>query len=92
MAEQARAELDPVSVSFAAHVRAFHGTLPPEEQVLLEQIFRLAEAVTRQAGDTQGFAAEALPHLAGAGPDSMLQLGLLLPAILGPNTAPQRHP
>jgi len=39
--------------SFAEHVRAFHQSLPREEQELLEQLFALAQA---GQGDVQGFA------------------------------------
>jgi len=39
MTESKQPELTPVQASFAAHLRAFHDTLPSEEQTILEQIF-----------------------------------------------------
>ncbi len=41
-----------IARSFAEHVRAFHRSLPPEEQVLLEEVFALAEYARGQ--DTEG--------------------------------------
>ena len=54
MAEQPQAELSPVGASFAAHLSAFHRSLPPEEQKLLEEILALAD---RGMGgdDTSGY-------------------------------------
>lgn len=85
MTQEAQPQLDPVSASFAQHVREFHRTLPPEEQALLEQVFRLAEAATQLAGDAQGFAtADHFLKLSAAPGASRAQLGLLLPAVFGP--------
>jgi len=58
MADEAQAALSPAGASFAAHVRAFHATLPDEERILLERIFALAESAATPAGDAeaQGYA------------------------------------
>lgn len=55
MTEQPQPELSPVATSFAERVRAFHQSLPPEEQALLEQVFALAETAVAGGEDTQGF-------------------------------------
>jgi hypothetical protein len=46
MAEQSGPTMSPLEASFAAHVRAFHQSLPPEEQSMLEQVLALAEAAS----------------------------------------------
>lgn len=43
-----------VGASFAEHVRQFHRSLPPEEQVLLEQVFALAGSAYQSMDDTEG--------------------------------------
>lgn len=43
------------AVSFADRVRSFHRSLPPDEQALLEEVFRLAAlAESAAAGEVQG--------------------------------------
>jgi hypothetical protein len=53
MAESTQPEVSATAASFKEHVEAFHQSLPREEQVLLEQVFALAQAAE---GDVQGFA------------------------------------
>jgi hypothetical protein len=53
MGQQARPE--PVAQSFADHVRAFHASLPGEEQALLEQVFALAGQAAERRDDAQGY-------------------------------------
>ena len=50
---EANQRRDEINSSFAAHVRAFHESLPPREQQLLEMVFRLAEQSTVEE-DTHG--------------------------------------
>jgi hypothetical protein len=78
MTAQPSDDLARIGASFAAHVRAFHAGLPAEEQVLLEQIFALADAGSR-GEDTGGFGAvNALAaYTGGQGPASFV--GLLRP-------------
>ena len=54
MNEQGARDPQAVAAAFAEHLRAFHGSLPPDEQPLLEQVVALAEAVVR-AQDTAGY-------------------------------------
>jgi hypothetical protein len=74
-------EMEAAAASFAQHVRDFHRSLPPDEQVLLEQIFHLAEAVSSQA-ETQGFGFSTgnLPSIRGK-EDQAASPQLLLPAV-----------
>ena len=46
-------KLSPLEASFAEHLRAFHRSLPPDEQSLLEQVVALAEAAS--GSDVTGF-------------------------------------
>jgi len=55
-------EPNPVQASFVTHVNAFHGTLPPEEQTMLAQVFALAKSASQQS-DVQGFASPLSPGL-----------------------------
>jgi len=64
MADSTQPEPTPVQASFAAHCHAFHGTLPPEEQTLLEQVFALARSASQDQADVQGFAVGALNFFA----------------------------
>jgi hypothetical protein len=54
VADSAAIEASSGQASFAEHVRAFHQSLPREEQELLERIFALAQ---KAEGDVQGFGA-----------------------------------
>jgi hypothetical protein len=63
MAEQPQAELSPVGASFAEHLGAFHRSLPPEEQKLLEEILALADR-GMAADDTSGYAVDAFIYFA----------------------------
>lgn len=66
MPEPAQAEQSPVAVSFAEHIRAFYQSLRPEERTLLEQVFALAEAASRERADVRGYdVAASLGFLAG---------------------------
>jgi len=56
VAEPTQSEPTPVEASFAAHIEAFHQSLPREEQELLEQLFALAQSAGGEASDVQGFA------------------------------------
>lgn len=49
-----------VAAAFVAHVQAFHRSLPADEQMLLEQVFALAERAQTGSSDVTG-------HLAGTG-------------------------
>lgn len=49
---QSHSEAAAVARSFAEHVRAFHRSLPAEEQILLEEVFALAERA--RVMDTEG--------------------------------------
>ena len=62
MAEHSQPEMTPLAASFAEHVRAFHQSLPTDEQTLLEQVFALAEAA-RESAEVTGF----MPVNMGAG-------------------------
>jgi len=44
----------PVGAAFVEHIRAFHQSLPPDEQAMLEEIFALAQS----GSDVQGFSFE----------------------------------
>jgi hypothetical protein len=55
MPEESARATDPAAAAFAEHVRAFHRSLPPDEQALLEEVFRLAAlAEAAEGGDVQG--------------------------------------
>jgi hypothetical protein len=51
---------NPVTSSFAAHVREFHRGLPNEEKQLLEEVFALAEAANQalsaEGDEARGYA------------------------------------
>lgn len=64
MAESAQPQQGPVVVAFAEHIRAFHRSLPPEEQELLEAVFTLAGSAGSNAAEVQGFTAEPIGLLA----------------------------
>lgn len=66
--EESSRAADPTA-SFAEHVRTFHRSLPADEQVLLEEIFRLAAlAETAAAAEVRGH------QLTQVGPDIVTAL------------------
>jgi hypothetical protein len=58
MTQPSQPELSPIGASFAEHLSAFHRSLPPEEQKLLEEILALADR-GMAANDTGGYALNA---------------------------------
>lgn len=58
MAESTQPQQTSAQASFAERVQTFHGTLPPEEQMMLEQIFALAQSASQEHADVQGFAGD----------------------------------
>lgn len=57
MTQESQRETTPdrPATSFAQHVRAFHRSLPIEEQRMLEEVFALAEMVASQGQDVSGY-------------------------------------
>lgn len=55
MPETTGPSLSPVAASFARRMRAFHQSLPADEQKLLERVFALAEAGSERSGDVEGY-------------------------------------
>ena len=75
MAESTQAEPSPVQASFATHVQAFHGSLPPEEQTMLEQVFALAQSASQEQQMCRGLGVVWLPGYIQARPGEDGQLG-----------------
>lgn len=63
MPERSQPDLSPIGASFAEHLSAFHRSLPPEEQKLLEEILALADR-GMAADDTGGYALNTYLRLA----------------------------
>lgn len=63
MTQPSQPELSPIGASFAERLGAFHRSLPPEEQKLLEEILALADR-GMAADDTSGYALNAYLRLA----------------------------
>ena len=55
MTQQSEPEISPITASFAERLSAFHRSLPPEEQKLLEEILALANRGMAE-DDTSGYA------------------------------------
>jgi len=53
MAEPAKPAMSSLEASFADHMRAFHQSLPPAEQSMLERLLALADAAS--GADVTGF-------------------------------------
>jgi hypothetical protein len=51
MADTAGQAPSSAATAFARRIRAFHASLPPEEQRLLERVFALAEAAVASGAD-----------------------------------------
>lgn len=58
MTQESQRETTPdrPATAFTQHVRAFHRSLPIEEQRMLEEVFALAEMVASQSSDVSEYA------------------------------------
>jgi hypothetical protein len=95
MTRQSQSKIEAVAASFAEHVRAFHQSLPAEEQVLLEQIFALAEMISGQDGDVQGYAADSFLKIDGIQGEGARNFTRNVSSLLGggvPATLPAARP